>query len=370
MNVYLLVLFFICNTAWSQVDLLASKEAKLLFWNLKNRSITPSSKIIYGQQNAFLEGRGWYVSQDLDWTGKLPESDLMKVARLNPGLVGFDMISIRPQSSKLIANQMRAIHQKKGVITLSWHMPNFKADGTESNAWDVTGETVKNIINNQIYREHFYKRLDRLVAFLNQVKDVPIIFRPFHEHNYSWFWWGKDFCTPMEYKTIWLMVQNYLKTKGIHNLLYAYSPNNVGNDYFERYPGNQFVDILGVDFYFHAKEINLGRIELQSWKKQVYDLISYAQFHNKIPAVTEIGNEGIVLDHFWTDYFAWPVERAGLIQFARINQLEELDLNLAYIMVWRNDDDDPIHYFGPIPNHAQNANFFEVLKKDVFSFIE
>lgn len=68
---------------------------------------------------------------------------------------------------------------------------------------------------------------------------VPVLFRPFHEHTGNGFWWGKGNCTAEEYIALWRFTLEYLRdTKGVHNLLYVYSPDIVSSqdNYLEFWP--------------------------------------------------------------------------------------------------------------------------------------
>jgi mannan endo-1,4-beta-mannosidase len=371
--VVLLVFGFGTQFAWSQVDVNASPEARALYRKLFTLSRDyENGKVVFGQQGAFHEGRGWSLNSDRDWTGRLPETDLRKVMGKDPGVVGFDFSEIGSWNESLFVELIRALHEKGAIITLSWHMPNFFPDGTETNAWDTNGNTVSLIRSDEAFRKRFLSKLDRLVSFLGRIKGVPVIFRPWHEQNYSWFWWGKSHCTRVEYSALWKLTSEYLMSKGVHQLLYAYSPDTVGADYFDRYPGDSLVDILGVDTYFNSLASNvyfLGLSPLDQWKRGVIQLMNAAEARGKIPAITEFGNEGLTYDRFWTDYFSWPIERDGLRQFSRLHHLREPKIKAAYAMVWRNDRNSPQHFFGPFPGAPGNSNFFEMLSKSVFSFL-
>ena len=86
---------------------------------------------------------------------------------------------------------------------------------------------------------------------------IPVVFRMYHEHTGAWFWWGSKQCTPEEYKQLWIMTVEYLRDKkNVHNLLYAYSPSETKNEaeYLERYPGDEYVDIVGYDCYVPGKD--------------------------------------------------------------------------------------------------------------------
>jgi mannan endo-1,4-beta-mannosidase len=359
--------------ASAQVDPLATPEAKALYRKLYRISRDfNGGKILYGHQNAFHEGRGWRLQSNSDWTGGLPESDLHKAFGKDPAVAGYDFSEIGPWNEDLIVNQMREVHRRGGVVTLSWHIPNFDASGADSDAWNTSGNTVARIANEPRFQMLFRQRLDRLAAFLGRLKDVPVIFRPWHEHNYFWFWWGNTHCTSEEYKWIWRYTANHLRGKGVHQLLYAYSPNDIGKDYFERYPGDEYVDILGVDAYFKSLPENLyffGVSPLEEWKGDVVSLLGWAEERGKIPAITEFGNEGITYPAFWTDYFSWPMERDGLLQYAKRTGTRIPGIKPAYSMLWRNDRDSPKHFFSPFPGAPENANFRDLLKKGVLGFL-
>ncbi|MCT9083806.1 glycoside hydrolase family 26 protein [Streptomyces fulvoviolaceus] len=83
--------------------------------------------------------------------------------------------------------------------------------------------------------------------------DVPVLLRPYHEMNGDWFWWGGK--TAASYKKLWRITYDYLvRTKGLHNLIFVWSPNGwkapgsgVPWDY---YPGADLVDVVAVDDYY------------------------------------------------------------------------------------------------------------------------
>ena len=86
---------------------------------------------------------------------------------------------------------------------------------------------------------------------------IPVLFRPWHEHTGSWFWWGQKLCSTEEYKALWSITYNRMKEKGADQLLWAYSPGTEPNDttqYLERYPGDSIVDLIGVDAYQFNKD--------------------------------------------------------------------------------------------------------------------
>lgn len=359
--------------AFAQIDPEATAETRQLYRRLYEISTaTPGDGILFGMQNAFTEGRGWRLHGEAQ---DLPSSDIKKATGKDPVVIGYDFEEIGDWNRKLVLDQIQQIHKRGGISTLSWHMKpvvNDELGNNRDSAWDTSGQDVKKILNDEKYRQIYLERLDKFVEFSKEAAPAPIIFRPFHEHNYSWFWWGQKHCTRLEYIRIWHLTVDYLKER-VHNLLYAYSPNFIMNDYEERYPGDNYVDIIGVDIYFkdQASDVRaLGPYPLAEWKSDVFRLLEIAERRNKIPAITEIGNEGVWYHRFWTDYFGWPFISEGMRDWSKLSGLPLPKRGLSYAMIWRNDKSDPKHFFGPAPGHRDVPNFKEMMSWDRFEFME
>jgi mannan endo-1,4-beta-mannosidase len=95
----------------------------------------------------------------------------------------------------------------------------------------------------------WFAEMDIIAEGLGQLQDsgVVVLFRPFHEMNGSWFWWGgKD---PGLFVKVWKqMFDYYTNTKKLNNLLWVYGPNS-GSNAADYYPGDAYADITGLDAY-------------------------------------------------------------------------------------------------------------------------
>jgi pimeloyl-ACP methyl ester carboxylesterase len=95
--------------------------------------------------------------------------------------------------------------------------------------------------------------LDHDAGVLRKLQEagIPVLYRPLHESNGDWFWWGK--AAVSDFRAMWRGVFKYLTvTKSLHNLLWVYSANhNEGGsmDPTAYYPGDDVVDIVGLDIY-------------------------------------------------------------------------------------------------------------------------
>ncbi|ULC60889.1 glycoside hydrolase family 26 protein [Flaviramulus sp. BrNp1-15] len=306
-----------------------------------------------GHQDATSYGIGW---KEVDYPNTI-KSDVNDIVGDFPAVYGFDIGRIEHGHNKNLDGvpfeTMRKLmidaYKKGGVITVSWHADNPTTGG---DSWDKT-PAVKDIIENGKHREKYILWLDRVATFLKSVKykgkKVPIIFRPFHEMNGAWFWWGDPNCTASEYVQLWQETVNYLKNKHkLHSLIYAYSPNklNPNDDYMKYYPGDNYVDFFGIDIY----DFNNSEDYKTSVVNDLKIVRSIATSKNKLYAFTETGLEAIPNNKWFTDVVYPSIENTGI----------------AYILFWRNYTKK--HHYMPYKTHVSEDDFkkFEKFPKTLF----
>ncbi len=135
---------------------------------------------------------------------------------------------------------------KGGLVTLSEHMTNPDTGGSP---WDTTINYNALVTPGTPTNTQFMHELDQIAVGLKQLQDagVVVIYRPFHEMNGQWFWWG--FGTDSQFISLWKMEHDYfVNTKGLTNLIWLYGPN-AGGSMLGRYPGDNYVDMVGLDVY-------------------------------------------------------------------------------------------------------------------------
>jgi mannan endo-1,4-beta-mannosidase len=333
------------------VDIKATKETKALYANLKK---IKEEGILFGHQDALAYG--------VHWKGDKKRSDVKDVCGSYPAVYGWDIAwvgnspyNIDTVDFKKMKKWIRQGYKRGGIITIGWHMKNPKTGGS---SWDKTG-AISSILPNGEKHEFYKKRLDVVADFLGDLKSsrffgkpIPIIFRPFHEHTGHWFWWGRPNNTPEEYIALWRFTVDYLKdTKGIHNVLYAYAPDVVSSreHYLECYPGDDYVDILGLDDYHDVKFID----SIPNLVKRLKMVVALAEEKDKVAALTETGSEQIPQDNWWTEV------------------LEQIKSDttaskIAYMLVWRNGRKD--HYYAPFSGHSSAADFQKFKDDEVTLF--
>lgn len=320
----------------------AAHQTKLLYHRIQKIS---GKGIAFGHQDATAYGIGWKHEDDPFQI----RSDIKEVAGDYPAVHGFDIghielgrsFNLDTVSFSLMKEHIRAMDEQGAVITMSWHLDNPVSNG---DSWDTT-PAVAAILKGGAEREKYELWINRLSSFLNSLRDknnniIPVVIRPYHEMNGSWFWWGASFCTPEEYKQLWVQTQELLRTNNVHSLLYAYSPNtfNSEEDFDLYYPGDEYVDILGVDIYNHSG----NEAFTASVKNNLEILKQRAAAGNKPYVLAESGNNNFGEDeHWWTETLYPGIKDSGI----------------AWALFWRNAR--PSHYFSTYKGEISEEDFRE-----------
>ena len=263
-------------------------------------------KVLFGHQNStFRSVRDNGKTSDIkDITGS--EAGLFGIDTL--ALAGTECASENPLEASIEAS--KKAYEGGSIISLSCHMPNFtnakitatgdakhpydfsKCDFSESK--DLT-PCADYILEGGEYNPQYNAYLDIIAEYALALQDekVPILFRPFHENSGGWFWWGTS-TSADSYRAIWRYMVNYLQAKGVHNLLYVYSPNGpIDNesDYLSRYPGDAYVDVLGFDYYDDYADVSkyTGDTYFEALAKSCDVVAGLADKKAKIPAIAETG---------------------------------------------------------------------------------
>lgn len=278
-------------------DKKATKETVNLFrslYALQNKGV------MYGHQDDLMYGSTWWYengrSDTRDFTGDYPAVAGFELGHLELG----NERSLDSVSFSQIAEQIKAHYKRGGIITISWHADNpltmkdpaVKSRRQGGTAWDVSSkEVVVSILPGGKNHEMFNIWLDRLATFFKGLKDengtpIPFIFRPYHEHSGSFFWWGTDRCTDKQYSDLWRYTVQFLRNKKkIHNILYAYNTDRVTTleQYMRGYPGDDVIDMLSLDMYDRGEKFG-GELD------NALDFVTReAKSRTKLTALSETG---------------------------------------------------------------------------------
>ncbi|MBR6245905.1 MAG: beta-mannosidase [Bacteroidales bacterium] len=328
----------------------------------KNMDELRSSGIMFGAQIPTEYG----LSGGSRWEddGSILNSDTKYLTGSHPAVCGWDISEIELDHPRnidgedfgAIRKHIEAAYARGAVNTISWHCAN---PATMGNSWDNT-PAIKPILPGGAKHDMFIGWLDRVADFLGSIKTpdgqrVPLIFRPWHEHTGNGFWWGKGSSTASEFKALWKMTVDYLReTRGMDNLLFAYSPDAIHfiwsprsdyrDIYLEFWPGDEYVDILGLDAYdsdgrrFSEEVPYLCPLVAQmAAEKGKFAALTECGIENNNPAHSSYTNK-----EWWTKALYPAIKGSGM----------------SFALVWRNGGLPPqSHYFNAYKGCYSEADF-------------
>ncbi|MGN7812599.1 glycoside hydrolase family 26 protein [Flavobacterium sp. 22076] len=345
----LLSLFMITgHFLFAQIDKSATRETKNLYRNLKSIS---KEHILFGHQHALEYGHGW--------SNEPNKSDVKLVTGSHPAVVGIDFSDFSGRSREEIKKAKETLrknvidtYERGGITTVSWHFNNPASGGGFYWKDSISAPSMSLIKKGGSHHEQYKEILKTIADFANSAKAkdgklVPMIFRPFHEFDGDWFWWGKKYTSREDFIEVWQFTVSYLRdTLKVHNFIYAFSPDNRFNsesEYLERYPGDDYVDMFGIDNYGDFGRD--GKYDLENGIKKLKIISDIAIKKNKLAAFTETGLESITNKNWWTEVL--------------LQSIKKENIKLCYVLVWRNDAVSLTHYYAPFPGQISVPDFLQ-----------
>lgn len=201
-------------------------------------------------------------------------------------------------------------HKSGSIVTLMWHAGRPMDDPpyrwSESIQGELTEEEWTELVTpGTPLHARWRDQVDRIAFYLKQLRDahVPVLWRPYHEMNGVWFWWG-DKKGAEGYIKLWrLMFDRFVNFHGLNNLIWVWNanaPRDIPMDeafsYHEYYPGHDYVDVLATDVYNFDYE-----------QKDYEELLSVAA--GKVIALGEVGElpklEILAAQPKWAWFMVW-----------------------------------------------------------------
>ncbi|MBK1879190.1 glycosyl hydrolase [Pelagicoccus mobilis] len=270
------------------VDPLASSEAKELLSYLSDR---------YGRLT--LSGQ-----QDI------PELDIVEnLTGVRPAILGGDLMDYSPSRVENGADAQNetenliAQYEAGMIITVSWHWnaptdlveseeyPWWRGFYTEGTTFDFVAALDDPEGDNY---QLILRDIDTIAIELKKLQeaDVPVLWRPLHESDGGWFWWGTKGADNL--RRLWVLLYDRLtEHHGIHNLIWVQTIEDL-----DWYAGDEYVDILGIDSYPDDPRDPLTGI----WKRFLdrFDgkkIIALSEF-GRVPDIPMMQSLGV-----WFSYF-------------------------------------------------------------------
>jgi mannan endo-1,4-beta-mannosidase len=268
-----------CPAALSPSNPNATPAARRVLEFLRSLPERPDNRVVAGQFGAYGEGAGVpeavaRLQKVFDQTGKWV------------GLTGMDYRNwdINHGSNLAIPNAYLTDQWNAGgLVTISWHPINPWTSGPSTD-WEHPKGSGYPPFAGDIAREgtavnsRWMLILSHLADGLQELRDagVVVLWRPFHEMNGGWFWWGRQ--NKQAFTDLWRHMYDYFtKERKLDNLLWVYSPAIRYNQWMPRtsyfWPGDQYVDVVGLSKYRRLDESTLQLDTAQEYS----DLLTFCK---------------------------------------------------------------------------------------------
>jgi len=181
-----------------------------------------------------------------------------------PAIWGSDFIWSGGQDpGQKIVEEAIAKHRSGVIVTLMWHAGRPMDDPpyrwSESIQGELSGEEWEELTTpGTTLHARWRDQVDQIAFYLKQLRDanVPVLWRPYHEMNGVWFWWG-DKKGETGFAKLWrLMFDRLANFHQLNNLIWVWNanaPRDIPKDeaypYHHYYPGHDYVDVLAADVY-------------------------------------------------------------------------------------------------------------------------
>ncbi|MDE6269748.1 MAG: glycoside hydrolase family 26 protein [Muribaculaceae bacterium] len=194
-----------------------------------------------------------------------------------PAVAGYDFLHHKRSGENWInysdISAATSHWQNNGLVNYMWHwnVPTDE-DAYNNKDWnhyafycsdtnfDINNALTEGTWENKVILED----IDQIAGYLGQLQaaGVPVIWRPLHEaagshlYNNPWFWWGRGGIEAT--KQLWkLMYDRLVNQHGLNNLIWVWTAQwdkGYEAQMAEAYPGNEYVDVVGVDSYRNPGE--------------------------------------------------------------------------------------------------------------------
>jgi mannan endo-1,4-beta-mannosidase len=168
-----------------------------------------------------------------------------------PGLLACDyghwITSDNTQVDSSCNNTLKDWWHGGGLVSVGIHMPSPTGGSFGTRLENFGDLTDSGTAAGRTWQDSLKKIGDGLSDLHSA--GVVVLWRPFHEMNGDWFWWAdQDAAT---FGKVWNHMYDYLvDTRGLDNLIWVYAPDSSrSNNLTDYYPGDDKVDIVGLDCY-------------------------------------------------------------------------------------------------------------------------
>lgn len=236
-----------------------------------------------------------------------------------PALVGFDFMNAtgKMEADSWHKNYTRSCielakdtYRRGGIPAFTWHWrdPSRSTDAfytsdtsmkisdamNDDGSWNESSPLYKSLI----------KDIDAVADYLLELQreGMACVFRPLHEANGGWFWWGREGAEPFR-KLYRLVFEEMVWVKGVHNVIWVWNADNAGKDWN---PGDELYDVVSADVYnedydYSSNYITFDKLKVLTEGKKIVALSE----NGPIPDIDREVEDGAVWSWWMPWYNTW-----------------------------------------------------------------
>lgn len=234
--------------------------------------------------------------QESTWMGS-PDYEMNYIEETTgklPAMRGLDFMN---NDFNGVVERSIAWDEKGGLVTICWHTGVSGSGYQESLNEDPDFERLLTEGTDE-YNE-MMASWDNAAKALQELQDagVPVLWRPFHEFDGQWFWWGKGGSDG--FIKLWrLMYDKFTNEYGLNNLIWVLGYSGGVLDGW--YPGDEYCDIIGSDTYDNSTN-------KRAWRKlEIMNTGKPLAFHEcgNVPPVSQFERDG----DMWAWFMIWHTD--------------------------------------------------------------
>lgn len=240
-----------------------------------------------------------------------------QVTGKQPALLGFELLSYSPNinygdTDDACMEEVQANYgtlkrawewaAQKGLITFTWHW--FSPLGGRSKSFftkNTEFDAARAVTEGTEEHRALLADMDMMAGLLRPFcqQQIPILWRPFHEGDGDWFWWGAKGAEPL--KKLWrMMYHRYTEVHRLDHLIWVWN-----SPVPECYPGDDVVDMISRDMYPPA--------HIHTSQSEMYHQLVGITPQPKIALIGETGTlpsaKAVAEEKIgWASYMTWSHE--------------------------------------------------------------
>lgn len=263
-----------------------------------------------------MAGKGVLAGQHTQTREQAELSYLLEITGKEPALCGFELLSYSPNiryldSSEECLKEVRDNQgtlenafqwaERGGLVTFCWHW--FSPLGGRDKSFyskNTDFDAAKAVVKGTAEQEALLSDLDVMAGYLKQFQrlHIPILWRPFHEAEGNWFWWGAK--GPEVAKQLYLlMFERFTGYHDMDHLIWVWN-----SPLLEGYPGDESVDIISRDVYPPAHKHTALEQEYYELRKLSDQKPTAIGENGTLPSVQEMKAKQIP----WSWFMTWSNE--------------------------------------------------------------